>query len=86
MGAQGGACSLGDVTAAVEHTWPLGTLQGEPGETGPPGRVSGPKRGTGCGKVEGQAHPELSRLPPRACLDPLELWDFLAPQALQALW
>ncbi|KAJ8791924.1 hypothetical protein J1605_004149 [Eschrichtius robustus] len=28
----------------------------------------------------------LDHLVPRACLDPLELWDFLAPLALQVLW
>lgn len=65
-------------------TWFLGLLQGEPGETGPPGRVSG--------VAVGEVTRTLVDIPlsqtssSRVCLDLLELWDFLALLALQASW
>lgn len=65
-------------------TWFLGLLQGEPGETGPPGRVSGAAVGVGYEDTVGLP---LSRASPsRVCLDLLELWDFLDLLALPASW
>lgn len=59
--------------------------QGEPGETGPPGRVSGPVHGEVTRSWAGLAllsTPASSRV----CLDLLEPWDFPGPLVLQAWW